>query len=78
MGDWEQELKAAEDGAQRTQAIEEKAEEHFKAVRAQADARGDSQAALESEEFRVWMASRHATDAAWGGWAMVMDARPAA
>ena len=77
MINWAEQLQAAEAGAERSQAIEHEAEGRFKAVHAQADARGDAQAALESEEFKAWMASRHATDAAWGSWAVVMDARPA-
>lgn len=78
MSDWEERLKAAEAGAERSQAAEHEAEERFKAVHAEAQARGNADHALESEEFRSWMATRHATDAAWGAWAMVMDAKPAA
>jgi hypothetical protein len=74
MSDWEQRLKAAEAGAEKTEAAEHAAEEKFKAVQAQ----GNDAEALESEEFRSWMASRRETDEAWGKWAMLMDAKPAA
>lgn len=73
MSDWEQRLKAAEAGAERSEAAEHAAEEKFRAVQAQ----GDDAAALNTDEFRSWMASRHETDAAWGKWATVMDAKPA-
>ena len=74
MSDWEERLKAAEEGAERMQAAEEVAEERFKAVKA----RTNEEAALESEEFHSWMATRHATDEAWGKWATLMDSKPGA
>src|SRR5436853_6771532 len=73
MSDWEQRLKAAETDAERSEVAESAAEERFKAVKA----KGDHAAALDSDEFSSWMATRHATDAAWGTWATVMDAKPA-
>ena len=74
MSDWEQRLKAAESDAERSQAAEHAAEELFRAVEAQRD----RAAAMDSHEFTSWMATRHATDAAWGTWATVMDAKPTA
>ncbi|MEJ6023944.1 hypothetical protein [Ramlibacter sp. PS4R-6] len=73
MSDWEERLKAAEAGAERSEAAELAAEEKFKAVQAQTN---DAEA-LASDEFRSWMGSRRATDDAWGKWATVMDAKPA-
>lgn len=78
MSDWEEKLKAAEAGADRMQATEEAAEERFRAVHANAEAQGKAHEALQSEEFHEWMATRHATDAAWGEWATLMDAKPGA
>jgi hypothetical protein len=78
MSDWEERLKAAEAGAERTEALEQVAEERFDAVHAKAHAQGDASTALLTEEFRTWMASRRATDEAWGGWAQVMDAKAGA
>jgi len=76
MSDWAERLTAAEAGAERKEAAEHEAEQKFKTVRAQAQAQGDADKALQSDEFRAWMASRHETDAAWGQWATVMDAKP--
>ena len=76
MSDWEVKLKAAEEGADRLEAEEQAAEERFKAVRAAARDKGDGDEATDTEEFRSWMATRHATDAAWGAWAVLMDAKP--
>jgi len=78
MSDWEQRVKAAEAGADQMQAAEDAAEESFKALHAEAQAQGTEQEALKSDEFRKWMATRHATDDAWGKWATLMDATPAA
>jgi hypothetical protein len=78
MSDWEQRLKAAEEGADRLQAAEDVAEERFKALHAETQAQGKGDEALSSDEFRSWMATRRATDAAWGEWAMLMDAKAGA
>ena len=77
MSDWEQRLEAAEAGAERLEAAEHEAEQRFKAVHADAHAQGTANAALQSEEFRAWMATRRETDAAWGKWATVMDEKQA-
>ncbi len=74
MTDWEQRLKAAEAGAEQIQAAEEAAEQRFRTLQAAAETGGDP---LQSDEFHSWMATRRATDAAWGEWATLMDARPA-
>jgi hypothetical protein len=73
MSDWEQRLKAAEADAERSEAAEQAAEQRFKALQAQTNPVD----ALKSDEFGTWMAQRHATDAAWGTWATVMDDKPA-
>jgi hypothetical protein len=78
MSDLEERIKAAEAGADHKQAIEEAAEVRFRAVHASAEAQGKGQDALQSEEFHSWMATRRATDAAWGEWATLMDAKPGA
>lgn len=73
MSDWETRLEEAEAGAERRQAAEHEAEERFKSVRDEAQAKGDEDAALKSEEFHTWMEKRRETDEAWGKWATVMD-----
>lgn len=78
MSDWAEKVSQAEAGAERQQALEHEAEGRFKAVRERETARGDADKALESDEFHAWMATRHATDDAWGAWATVMDAKPVA
>jgi hypothetical protein len=78
MSDWTEKVTAAEAGAERKQAAEHEAEQRFRAVQAQAEAHGNADAALLSDEFHAWMATRHETDAAWGAWSMVMDAKPVA
>ncbi|HUR89447.1 MAG TPA: hypothetical protein VMZ74_10205 [Ramlibacter sp.] len=78
MSDLEERIKAAEAGAESKQATEELAEERFRAVHAMAEARGNAKDALESKEFHSWMATRRETDAAWGEWAMLMDAKQGA
>lgn len=76
MSDWTEEVAQAEAEADRLQAAEALAEQKFQQVQAQAKAGGDAQQALQSAEFAQWMKARHATDAAWGAWSMVMDAKP--
>ena len=78
MSNWDGRLKAAEEGADRLQAAEDVAEQRFKALHADTQAQGKGDEALSSDEFRAWMATRHATDAAWGEWATLMDAKAAA
>lgn len=78
MSDWAQDVAQAEAVAQRTQEAEHQAEKRFDQVHAQAQAAGAVDKAVKSDEFGEWMAARHATDAAWGAWSTVMDAKPAA
>jgi hypothetical protein len=78
MSDWAEQIAAAEAHAEGKQAAEHVAESRFDAVHAAAKAKGDVDQALQSDELRSWMASRHETDAAWGAWATVMDAKLAA
>jgi hypothetical protein len=73
MSDWEARLKDAEAGAERLQAEEEAAEASFKAAHRDAQ----PQEAMKSPEFHSWMATRRATDDAWGKWATLMDAKQA-
>ena len=65
---------AAESAALATQAVEERAEQRFDAVRAELAKQGKQDEATASPEFREWMAARSETDAAWGRWAMAVDA----
>lgn len=76
MSDWAEEFAAATATAERIQAAEAEAEGLFDRAHAQAHALGDKSQALTTAEFHNWMAARHATDAAWGVWSTVMDAKP--
>ena len=76
MSDWSEEIAAATAAAERIQAAEEIAEARFDAVYMEAEAAGKLEHAPTTEEFRDWMAARHATDAAWGTWSEVMDSKP--
>ncbi len=76
MSDWSEEITAAETAAEQMQAAERAAESRFDAVHAQALANGTAGEALNSAAFHDWMAARHATDAAWGNWSVVMDSKP--
>lgn len=77
MSPWTEELAAAEAEAERFEASESKAQELFHVVRAEAEAAGDVDRALQSEEFERWMQSRRATDLAWGSWSLLKDAKTA-
>ena len=77
MSDWAEKVAMAEAAAEREQAAEAAAEKRFDVVHAQAEANAQPEQAQQTQEFREWMAARHATDAAWGAWSIVMDARPA-
>lgn len=76
MSDWSEEITAAETAAEQKQAAEREAEGRFDEVHARAHAAGNVGEALKSPEFHDWMAARHATDAAWGRWSVVMDNKP--
>ncbi|HZY20710.1 MAG TPA: hypothetical protein VFE82_19720 [Ramlibacter sp.] len=78
MDYWLEELALMEQAALRIQAREEAAERLFDEALARAEQAGVKEHALRSEEFNAWMAARHDSDAAWGRWAMVMDAKPPA
>ena len=78
MSDWDERVKSAEAGAEQMQAAEAAAEESFKAVQAEARQHGADEDALKSQEFHDGMATRRATDDAWGKWATLMDAKPVA
>ncbi len=75
--EWNAAVAAAEAAAQQKQAAEEIAQARFDAVRSEIQAAGRGADVTETAEFREWMAARHASDEAWGAWAMAMDARPA-
>ena len=75
MSDWTEELAAAEAEAERFEARETRAQELFHVVRAEAEAAGDADRALQSEEFDHWMDARRATDLAWGSWSLLKDAK---
>jgi hypothetical protein len=76
MSDWAEKVAVAEAAAEREQIAEAAAERKFDQVLAQAEAQAQPELAKNSDEFREWMAARHATDAAWGAWSQVMDAKP--
>ncbi|MBI2771660.1 MAG: hypothetical protein HYX47_18690 [Burkholderiales bacterium] len=78
MSDWMEAAAQAEAVADNKQAAEELAEKRFDAVHSRAQAAGEPGSAVNTEEFRQWMAARGETDAAWGAWSTVMDAKPAA
>ena len=78
MSDWDEQLKAAEQGAERLEAVEVAAEARFKALQKDAQAQGKGDEALNSDELQSWLETRRATDAAWGQWATLMDAKPGA
>ena len=77
MSYWTEELAAAEADAQRFEASESKAEKLFYVVRAEAEAAGHADRALQSEEFERGLPARRATDLAWGSWSLLKDAKPA-
>ena len=72
---WTEELAQVEAAALRAEALEREAERRFDSVHAEADARGAAGNTRETPEFAAWIAARAETDAAWGRWAQVMDAR---
>jgi hypothetical protein len=74
--EWTAAVSAAEAAAQQKQAAEEIAQARFHAVRAEIEAAGRAADVTQTQEFREWMAARHESDAAWGAWAMAMDAKP--
>ena len=78
MSDWAEDYAAATATAEETQAAEVLAEGRFDVVHDKAQAEGNKVHALMTDEFREWMAARQATDAAWGVWSTVMDAKPQA
>jgi hypothetical protein len=75
--EWTAAVAAAEAAALRTQDAEDAAQERFKLVRAETEVAGRPANVVDTPEFRSWMAARHASDEAWGAWAMIMDAKPA-
>ena len=68
---------AAEATAQQKQLAEDMAHERFCAARAEFEAAGRSAQVIDTPEFHCCMTARHASDEAWGAWAMIMDAKPA-
>lgn len=74
--EWNAAIAAAEAAAQQKQAAEEIAQARFQAVRAEIEAAGRGAEITATPEFREWIAARHESDAAWGAWAMTMDAKP--
>ena len=74
--EWIATVADAEATAQGRQDAEEIAHRKFDAVRARAKADGNHHHATDTAEFHEWIAARHATDDAWGKWAMAMDAKP--
>ena len=73
---WIEELALVEAAALRIEAQEEVAEHRFDDARARSEAGGETGRALTTREFASWMTARHDTDAAWGRWSEVMNAKP--
>ncbi len=73
---WTEELAMVEAAALRIESLEQAAERRFDEVHAAAEANGAVELALDTSEFASWMAARADTDAAWGRWSQVMDAKP--
>ena len=73
---WAEELAMVEAAALRAESLEQAAEHRFDEVHAAAEANGAVEAALETTEFSSWLSARADTDAAWGRWSQVMDAKP--
>jgi hypothetical protein len=73
---WTEELALTEAAAIRIESLEQAAETRFDRVFESAQAGGNTGVALQTDEFRDWMQARADTDAAWGRWAAVMDAKP--
>jgi hypothetical protein len=65
---------AAEAEALAIQEAEDRAEHAFDQVHASLEAAGCVEEATNSPEFHDWMSARARTDAAWGRWAMAVDA----
>lgn len=78
MNYWADELAMVEKAALQAESQEQAAERRFDEIHAAAEASGDAEAALQTSEFESWMAARAVTDAAWGRWSQVMDAKPPA
>ena len=76
MGNWEQELAAVERAALRIEQAEADAHVRFEQAKEEARRRGSPDEVVQTPEFHAWMAARADTDAAWGRWAQVMDAKP--
>ncbi|HET8744692.1 MAG TPA: hypothetical protein VFM98_03735 [Ramlibacter sp.] len=76
--EWNEAVAAAEAAAERKQAAEAIAQERFDAARARCEAAGRADQVTQTPEFQEWIAARHASDDAWGAWAMAMDAKPGA
>lgn len=64
----------AEADALNAEAEEQAAYERFVSLRCALDADGKGHEATQHPEFRRWMDSREVTDAAWGRWAMAVEA----
>ncbi len=76
MNHWKEEVDQAEAAALKIEALELKAERDFDRVWAIAEAKGEPALALKTPEFDAWMTARGNSDAAWGRWYLVMEARP--
>jgi hypothetical protein len=74
--EWNAAVAAAEAAAEQRQAAEETAQQRFDAARARCEAEGRVEQVTQTPEFHAWIAARHASDDAWGAWAMAMDAKP--
>lgn len=71
----EKELALLETAALSTEAVERTAESRLDAAFEAAEQSGSLASLTGTAEFREWMAARANTDAAWGRWAEIMQAR---
>lgn len=76
MNYWQEELALVEAAALRIQGLEQAAGRRFDEAFARAQQAGTAKAP--ALELGDWLAARRDTDAAWGRWAEVMNARPPA
>lgn len=74
--EWTTAVAEAEASAQQKQAAEDLAHRAFQQLRERIESAGRLGTEVDTPEYREWMAARHASDEAWGAWAMAKDAEP--
>jgi hypothetical protein len=66
-------IQSAESEALLAEQAEARAEDSFRAMRAELERTGDEDQVTQSPELQQWLQARAATDAAWGRWAMAVE-----